>query len=143
VRTAPRRRGLTLIELLVVMAIIMFLAYILVAHLAPSARRKTYESATKALIASCELALQGYRSEMGQYPPDLKTLLAPRTRTIVTGDPNDPRSLREVTHPPFLVLAKEQISLDGKDILDAWGDPLQYDPTRATGLVRSKNVDSP
>ncbi|MEZ0229597.1 MAG: type II secretion system protein [Planctomycetota bacterium] len=135
-----RRRGLTLIELLVVIAIIMFLSFFLIANLARSARIKTYDAATRALVASCEVALTGYKSEFGVYPPDLKSLLAPRTRTVVTGDPNDPRSVREITHPPFLVLAKEQISLDGKDILDAWNDPLLYDPARATGIVWSKNV---
>jgi prepilin-type N-terminal cleavage/methylation domain-containing protein len=137
---SSRRKGLTLIELLVVVAIVMFLSSLLIANLASSARRKTYDSATRALVASCEVALTAYRSELGVHPPDLKTLLAPRTRTIFTGDPGDPRSVREITHPPFLVLAKEQISLDGKDILDAWGDPLSYDPTRASGIVWSRNL---
>jgi len=142
--SARAKRGLTLIELLVVMGIIIFLSAFLIAHLAPAANLQAKNSATRALIAQTELALGAYRSEMGAFPPDLQTLMKQRTKTITIGsDPNDPRSVREVTFPPFLVLAKEQISADGKDILDAWGDPLHYDATRSKGLVWSDNLPGP
>jgi prepilin-type N-terminal cleavage/methylation domain-containing protein len=137
------RRGLTLVELLVVIAIVLFLSTFLIANLAQSSRLRAQQVATRALVTQCELAIASYRGEMGDLPPSLATLLSPQTKKLVTGDPSDPRSIREVTFPPFLVLAKEQISMDGKEILDAWGDPLRYDRNRTKGLVWSDNLRDP
>jgi prepilin-type N-terminal cleavage/methylation domain-containing protein len=137
---APRRRGFTLLELLVVMAITLILATLLIAYLRPIAVNQSQKTATRAVIQQCQLAIGAYKAEFGALPKDLQTLLRPNSKTVTTGDASDPRNTRVVTFPPFLVLPDEQISSETKDILDAWGDPLHYDPTRAQGLVWSDHL---
>jgi hypothetical protein len=104
---------------------------------------KALEAGTTGTIQQVELALTAYERDEKHLPPDLKTLLLPRTKTVVIGEASDPRSVRTVTLPPALVLPREQISKDGKDILDAWGDPLHYDPTRTARRVWSDHLNGP
>jgi prepilin-type N-terminal cleavage/methylation domain-containing protein len=134
-------RGLTLVELLVVMAIVAFLGAMLMSHLGPLAKDDSRRAATQGLVHKSILAIEGYHTELRQMPPNLSSLLATRTRTMIVGDPNDPRSVRTETLPPFLEVEKDHISSDGKEILDAWGSPLHYDPSRSTGMVWSDHVN--
>ncbi|RME91964.1 MAG: prepilin-type N-terminal cleavage/methylation domain-containing protein [Verrucomicrobia bacterium] len=61
--------GFTLIELLTVIAIIAILAAI-GAGLAGVAMRKSKESATRAELAKLTTAIESYRNDFNQYPPD-------------------------------------------------------------------------
>jgi type II secretory pathway pseudopilin PulG len=136
----PSEEGLTLIELLVVMGILVALATLLIAHLGPYSRTASRQEATRALVKRVDMAVQSYKTELGAYPPDFVHLLTRQTKTVVTGDASDPRSTVTLSLGPFLVLPKERISPDGKDILDDWDTPLHYDPTRSLGWVWSDNV---
>jgi len=65
-----RKKPFTLLEVLVVMGIITILAAILVGGVSV-ARRKSFDSATKAIIEKCALGLQNYRSRFGYFPPPI------------------------------------------------------------------------
>ncbi len=139
-RARERRSAFTLVELLVVMGIVLALATLIIAHLGPHGRDASRQEATRALVKQVDMAVQSYRTELGAVPPDFTYLLTRRTKTIVTGDASDPRNTVTLSLGPFLVLQKERISPDGKDILDDWDKPLRYDPTRSLGWVWSDNV---
>lgn len=64
-----RRAAFTLIELLTVISIIALLAT-LGAGLAGVASRKAKESAIKGELAKLITAIENYKSDLGQYPPD-------------------------------------------------------------------------
>lgn len=70
----------TLIELLVVIAIIGVIASLSVAAIA-SAKFKKQESATLAMKAQLELALEDYKKQFGTYPPD-NTNAAPHWNSL-------------------------------------------------------------
>lgn len=69
VPAAVRQAAFTLIELLTVIAIIALLAT-LGAGLAGVASRKAKESAIKGELAKLVTAIENYKSDLGQYPPD-------------------------------------------------------------------------
>lgn len=68
-RRQPPRAAFTLIELLTVISIIALLAT-LGAGLAGVASRKAKESAIKGELAKLVTAIENYKSDLGQYPPD-------------------------------------------------------------------------
>jgi prepilin-type N-terminal cleavage/methylation domain-containing protein len=68
-RTRRGRTGFTLIELLVVMAIVIFLASMLIAALWPQ-KDKALRSKTSAMINAIASALDQYYSEFHDFPPD-------------------------------------------------------------------------
>lgn len=65
------RKGFTLIEVLVVMSIIAILAGLLLPALAKARRNARHTIAVQAMQA-ISIALEGYRSDWGAYPPDDK-----------------------------------------------------------------------
>ena len=67
--TRAGRAAFTLIELLTVISIIALLAT-LGAGLAGVASRKAKESAIKGELAALVTAIENYKSDLGQYPPD-------------------------------------------------------------------------
>jgi len=68
-KARTRRAGFTLIEVLVVMAIVIFLAAMLIAALWPQ-KDKALRSKTSALIATVSNALDQYYAEFHDFPPD-------------------------------------------------------------------------
>lgn len=66
---SSKRRGFTLVELLTVIIIIGFLAA-MVAGVAPQVMRSVKESAIRAEIQQLCMALESYKAEHGEYPPD-------------------------------------------------------------------------
>lgn len=64
-----RRAGFTLVELLTVIIIIGFLAA-MVAGVAPAVMRSVKQSAIRAEIQQLSMALEAYKAEYGEYPPD-------------------------------------------------------------------------
>lgn len=66
---SSRRQGFTLVELLTVIIIIGFLAA-MVAGVAPSVMRSVKQSAIRAEIQQLCMALEAYKAEHGEYPPD-------------------------------------------------------------------------
>ncbi len=65
----PRRRGFTLTELLVVIVIITLLASI-TSYVILSARNTAKASVVKMQMAQLSMALDAYKKEYGEYPPD-------------------------------------------------------------------------
>ncbi len=63
------RQGFTLVELLTVIIIIGFLAG-MVAGVAPSVMRSVKQTAIRAEIQQLSMALEAYKAEYGEYPPD-------------------------------------------------------------------------
>jgi len=61
------KSGFTLIEMITVLAIIMLIASLVMAA-GQAARRKAYEAKAKAAIASLEVALGMYQTDVGTYP---------------------------------------------------------------------------
>jgi len=68
-RSYTRRAAFTLVELLTVVIIIGFLAG-MVAGTAPAVMRSVKASAIRAEIQQLSLALEAYKAEYGEYPPD-------------------------------------------------------------------------
>lgn len=68
-RLHKNRAGFTLVELLTVVIIIGFLAG-LVAGTAPAVLRSTKSSAIRSEIQQLSMALEAYKAEYGEYPPD-------------------------------------------------------------------------
>ncbi len=64
-----RRSGFTLVELLTVVIIIGLLAA-MVAGVAPAVMRSVKQSAIRAEIQQLSMALESYKAERGEYPPD-------------------------------------------------------------------------
>jgi general secretion pathway protein G len=95
------RRGFTLMELLVVVAIIVMLAglgtWSYMRYL-EGAR----ESKAKLDITHISQAVEAYKLDAGDYPPDLVTLTQP--------------------------LENKPAALEGKDIVDPWGQQYVYEP---------------
>lgn len=71
----PRRKGFTLIELLVVISIIGVLASLTVG-LSKLAGRKGKEARIRGDMAKLVAAIEGYKSNMGFYPPDHRERVA-------------------------------------------------------------------
>ena len=68
-RLQKNRAGFTLVELLTVVIIIGFLAG-MVAGTAPAVMRSVKSSAIRAEIQQLSMALEAYKAEFGEYPPD-------------------------------------------------------------------------
>jgi|GEM_PF-3117614 len=64
-----KRQGFTLVELLTVIIIVGFLAA-MVAGVAPQAMRSVKQSSIRAEIQQLCMALESYKAEYGEYPPD-------------------------------------------------------------------------
>ncbi|MDO4859196.1 MAG: type II secretion system protein [Thermoguttaceae bacterium] len=68
-RSYNRRAAFTLVELLTVVIIIGFLAG-MVAGTAPAVMRSVKSSAIRSEIQQLSMALEAYKAEFGEYPPD-------------------------------------------------------------------------
>ena len=68
-RLPKNRAGFTLVELLTVVILIGFLAG-MVAGTAPAVMRSVKTSAIRAEIQQLSMALEAYKAEFGEYPPD-------------------------------------------------------------------------
>lgn len=68
-RSISHRQGFTLVELLTVIIIIGFLAA-MIAGVAPAVMKSVKETAIRAEIENLALALEAYKAEYGEYPPD-------------------------------------------------------------------------
>ena len=69
----PARQGFTLVELLVVIVIIAMLAG-LITNAAFRARIRAKEAVVRSEVSQLEMALQDYKNEIGEYPPDFTCL---------------------------------------------------------------------
>lgn len=92
-----QRAAFTLIELLTVISIIAILAT-LGAGLAGVASRKAKESAIKSELASLTTAIENYKADLGQYPPD---------------NARDGRNANPAVHPLYYELVGTSSTNDG------------------------------
>lgn len=112
--------GFTLIEIMVVLVIIGILM-----GLISAAVFKAMESAkiskAEADIATLETALCAYEADIGDYP---------QHGVPATADNNFKTYLQD-SHPlpwngPYMHFKGEDLSIDGTDFLDPWGNPYWY-----------------
>jgi len=98
----PRRSAFTLLEILIVVAIIVILAGVGVVYLMPQLT-KSEEKLAKTKAEALSQAVEAYKVDNGQYPPDIVTL----------------------TQPADALNGKPYISEDGAH--DPWGQVYQLD----------------
>lgn len=146
-----RLRGFTLIELMIVISIIALLAGAVYVSIGTT-MFESNSKATNGVVGSLRIALEAYRGQFRGYPPDgldyevkdhkgrpiknTACLIHFLTRPIVKVSRVGSESMIQVVGP-FMKPPKGDYlsgSLDADDvnlveILDSWGNPLNYDNT--------------
>ncbi len=125
---AKRQSGLSLVEMLVVVAIIMVvagLAVMMTARMSRQAKERDLASA----FAMFKSALQEYREETGEYPPQPEldfTEAATHMRFLYERLMAEPASRQVLSHLANFPTQGDQTSLDLAEVRDPWGTVLDY-----------------
>ncbi|MBN1807966.1 MAG: type II secretion system protein GspG [Planctomycetes bacterium] len=129
-----RDGGFTIVEILVVIAIISVLAGLLMTGVL-IAKRNAMKKQTKIILAGISIALESYKTDMGDYPPgsgdtqSAETLFAELTTAKGFG-------------PYYTSRDKSVRDTNGNgvmELVDAWGNPILY--TRGELLVEEKEYE--
>lgn len=114
-----RVTGFTLIEILLVIVIILLLAGALVVFVLPQ-QKGAEKNTTRVLLQQLQTALDTYRLNIGHYPTEdeggLNALLVKPTF--------EQENLADKWQGPYVK--------PGTTLLDAWGNPIHYEPSDTT-----------
>jgi type II secretory pathway pseudopilin PulG len=127
-RNAKRQVGLSLVEMLVVVAIIMVvagLAVTLTSRLGRQAKERDLASA----FAMFKGALQEYREETGEFPPQPERNYANaplHMRLLYERLMAEPASRQVLSHLAGFPTQGDQTSLEVAEVRDPWGTVLDY-----------------
>ena len=119
------RRGFTLVELLAVIAIIALIAGMLLTA-AMKVREKNNRDATLSLIQRIELALEHYKTNNGQWPPDILNTPTEAGNRALAQVLIEQDAVASRTSGSF---GRAELEYDGGNpaeprILDVWGNML-------------------
>lgn len=128
------KSGFTLIEMITVIAIIILIASLVMAA-GQAARRKAYEAKAKAAIASLEVAVSMYQTDVGSYPATGNSNLVTQ---LDSGGSTPPTGWRG----PYMQFDTDEIV--GGQFIDPWSTAYSYtNPglNHGTGANHTSYVD--
>lgn len=110
-----KSKGFTLIELLVVIAIITILGGMVMSG-AQQARKRGAVTKVNSQIATIEIAISMYETDMGVYPDS-------GNKNLVLALQKDPDDMD--WNGPYMKIKEKELNAEG-EYLDAWGNPFVY-----------------